>query len=374
MTDPLRIGILSTHNSYDRNSFSGTPYYMRRALEAVDGVEVTVMGGHGPVRKDFVSRVMRRLRGPVPFDISGDDQDALDAILAPSAVAILAELGDKVTAPLMPITDATPAFLEEFYGDNITARDYEIEGQMLARATAMIYSSHFMAERALVEFDTLDADRAHVIPFGINLDTLPAAIPQKPPLTELRLLFIGQDWERKGGAIALETLDALLAEGVPARLSIIGSSSPEADAHPSVDVLGYLDKNKPQDMTRFNAALSDSHLLLFPTRADCTPMVIAEANAYGCPVVVTETGGIGTLLKSGVNGRLMPMEARGAEYAKAVQDLTATPEAYDALCRSAFEFCHETLTWQAWARDILKLVRQVKDGQAPQLQTKEGGA
>ena len=364
---PLRIGVLTGHNPHDRNSFSGTPYYMMKALERRPDATVQVLGNHRPGPRSIPERVWRRIRPRPAFSFDPATVD-VDMVLAPVASGLVARHADALPCPVLFLTDATPAFLREFYGHVIPPEADRIEAEALAAAAGSIYSSRYMADRALVEFPGTDPARVHALPFGINLDHLPDAVPAKPPLDELRLLFIGQDWARKGGAIALATLERLLDLGVRARLSVIGSSSPEADAHPAVDVLGYLDKNDPAEARRFVEALKATHLFLLPTRADCTPMVVAEVNAYGCPVLITDTGGIGSLMAEGVNGRMLPLEAGPDAWAEAVRDLTADPTAYGALCASSFRHAHERLSWDAWADGIMTIARSI-----PGLQERRAG-
>lgn len=57
--------------------------------------------------------------------------------------------------------------------------------------------------------------------------------------------------------------------------------------------LEFLDKNRPKDAARLSALYAEAHLLLLPSRADCTLTVIAEAMAHGTPVLATDVGGIG---------------------------------------------------------------------------------
>jgi len=357
MSAALRIGFLSEHNPYDRNAFSGTPYYMLRALQAHPGAQVRVLGGHRRPRYDPASRILRKAgvlrRGALQRrDI---DDAGLDAILAPVASGLVARIGAALQPPIVMLTDATPAFVREFYGAVDPEAD-RTEARALSLAAGVVYSSHFMADRALAEFPDLARDRVHVIPFGLNLDRLPGSRPQKPPLSPLRLLFIGKNWQRKGGDRALAALDALRAQGIAARLTVIGDTAPEAEAHPDVEMLGFLDKNTASGAARLTAELAQAHVFVLPTRADCTPMVVAEANAYGCPVLITETGGIPSLMAPGQNGRMLPETADGAAWAAAIREITADPEAYERLSAASFAHCHARLTWDVWARDMIDML------------------
>lgn len=355
---PLRLGFMTAHNPYNRNSFSGTVSYMKRGLEARDDVELVVTGGHAPPQTGLLGKIRRRVQGRPEFRFDAGEYRDLDAVIAPVASHLVAQYAAEITPPIYLVTDATPAFLREFYNRPVAADKEAVEARALKGAAHVVYSSQYMAARAVTEYDALTPERAHAMPFGINLDRLPESVPDKPPLEPLRLLFIGQDWSRKGGAYALGALEQLRARGVAARLTVIGSSSPEADADNDVEVLGYLDKNLPQDAERLTRALEEAHVFILPTRADCTPMVVAEANSYGCPVLISDVGGVGSLMEEGRNGRMMPLEAEAEAWAEAILSLVADADDYRRLSRSSFEHAHARLTWQAWSDSMVGLIRE----------------
>jgi glycosyltransferase involved in cell wall biosynthesis len=200
-----------------------------------------------------------------------------------------------------------------------------------------------------------------VVPFGLNLEAAPeprldvAAPARGEPL---RLVFIGKDWARKGGEIALGALRWLRAQGADARLTVLGSRPPGGAAEagePGLEVIPFLDKNRPRDAARFAGILGAAHLLVLPTRADCTPMVVAEANSFGVPALATDLGGLGTLVAAGETGRLIPPAAGGAEWGRQVLEATADPAAYAALRRAAHARYRRRLTWEAWSDGVLEV-------------------
>lgn len=358
----LRIGFLCAQNPLDRNNLSGTPYYMLQALTSLPDVEVRLMPNWRPIRRGWLGKVQRRLRARSEArGISREDLDdaGLDVILAPMASALIARFGASLCAPVVMVTDATPGFLRAFcsaYDGSLGSDDAQrTEAAAVAVATHVVYSSDRMAEQARAEFD-LAPGRVSVIPFGVNLDVLPAHLPQKPPLDRLNLLFIGLDWQRKGGDVAVDALAALQAQGVAAGLTLVGSGAPEARGRPGVTSLGHIDKNDPAQAARLTEALTQAHVFVLPTRADCAPMVVAEANIYGCPVVISDLGGIPTLMRPGINGAMLPPDADGAAYAAAIRAMTADPEAYRRFSQTSFDHCHARLTWEAWGRDMHALL------------------
>lgn len=108
------------------------------------------------------------------------------------------------------VTDATPAFLSEAYGWAIPQEAFTAEGFLAKRAKAVVYSSPEMVARAAADLELAHLETV-VAPFGINFEELPETCPQKSVTGRLNLLFIGLDWERKGGDVAVETLNRLRA-------------------------------------------------------------------------------------------------------------------------------------------------------------------
>ena len=366
MGDRLQVGFLTIHDPLNRKSFSGTPYFMYRALQASSEVDVRMIG---PRRRlpGRISRLLKRGgRGMVGtprsqradgVTIDDVDETRLDWIVSLASLSLLDRLAPELRTPVINITDATPQFTREVYGLDIDAEVDRMEPRVIAATERTIFSSHYMAERAVKEYGLTDTSKLSVIPFGLNLEEIPERLEPKPPFEPLRLLHIGKHWKYKGGDTAIEALKALRSRGVKARLSLVGDVADEARGVPGVEVVGYLDKSKPADYRRFVQLLRESHVFILPTRADCTPMVVAEANSYGLPVVISDIGGIASLMAPGANGAMLPAQADGAAYADRIMEMTADPATYAALSRSSFEHCHRRLTWEAWTRDLVALMR-----------------
>lgn len=347
----LQLGFLSPHNSFDRRAFSGTVFHAARALEARADVSLRVLGKYRPphwsdrLRRDYEINAIEAL------NVSG-----LDAVVGLVGSPLL----DKLSVvhpdlPLFHVTDATPNFLTEVYGWQVPQNAQEIEQRVVRHATATIYSSDVMAARASGDLAT-PALAPEVLPFGVNLEALPAICPRKPSFETLNLLFVGVDWVRKGGDIAVATLDALAARGQKAHLTVIGRCPEAAAARGDVSYLGYLNKNRPADLKKIIAAYTAAHLLMLPSRADCTPMVVGEALAHGTPVVATDTGGIGSLIGQG-SGVLMPEYASPAAWADEIHALISTPDRYAFTSDTGFERANTRLSWSSWAQGITSLIQ-----------------
>jgi hypothetical protein len=362
----LRIGYLATTDPRDRWAFSGTHHYMFKALAARAAVEPLV-----PLpapRASRLARLLARVRGVAPtapedpLIAAQRAAAALDAQLATQRFDVLfAAVASTVAAchrdptPLAVLSDATFRLLRADYPElralpeAVAAARETLEQRTIARADLLLYPSRWAADSAVRDYGA-DPARVRVIAFGANLDEVPdaAAVCGRLPGPVCRLLFIGRDWTRKGGAVALAAAASLQRLGIPTELSLVGSAPPDGSLPSGVVALGNLDKKRRRDRARLRALLQAAHFLILPTRADCYSMVACEANAFALPVAISAVGGITSLIEDGVNGLLLPPHADGAQYAAALAAVWRVPARYAAMVRGARAAYDTRLNWTSW--------------------------
>jgi len=385
----MKIGFLSSHFLDDRNSFSGCIYYMYQAIQSLEDAEIVAIAetfhsrtriynfigrliGKFGNRKSFLVRAFRKYLANQCLRSANADllRNKVDVVIAPVGANLLAHLDPRVKTLFIYATDATPQFVQEssaIFSPTGYAEALACERLALQRAARVMYSSHYMADRACHHdfSDVLSqcSEKVQVIPWGLNMDTLPEFLGDRPR-DELRLLFVGKQWLRKGGDIALETLQILQEKGYKAQLTIIGSDPAEARNLPGVTVIPFLDKNKPEESAQYVEQLKRSHFLILPTRSDCTPMVIAEANAYGVPVITTDVGGIGTLVHPGINGYMVSLEAPAEDYATCIATAFDDPVTYQTLTQGSRTEYLQRLNWKAWAQSVYQVCLELHTAKA----------
>lgn len=365
MEDSLNIGFLCYHNPLDRRSFSGTPYFMYEALKNTPGVKAQLLGHHR--KPGFLTDLSQRFLRPKPVTIDDVNEAAPDVIIGLIPPRLFSRFGTELKVPLVHVADATPRFLREFYDGDFPAEEDKNEAAVIAASFLVVYSSEYMAKRARKEFsEAITSQQITHIPFGANFDDLPVSFTPKQPFGPVELLFVGRDWIRKGGEPAVAAVEALAGMGIEARLSVVGCEPENLKQHPLVNLVGYLDKNNSRDVATLERLFRDTHILILPTKADCTPMVVAEANAFSCPVLISDTGGIGSLMQTGVNGAMLPLEASGTEYAKVICELVSDRTVYDRLCASSFRHYQKKLTWRAWAEAMKSTLDEHRKARLPQ--------
>lgn len=109
--------------------------------------------------------------------------------------------------------------------------------------------------------------------------------------------FVGGQFERKGGPLLLEIAKDPRLSGCHWHL---------VTSHPgsSTDNVTFYNGLTP-DTDSLREIVRSSHLFVLPTKLDCSSLASVEAGAVGVPVVVSNVGGIGDIVETDVNGRLL---------------------------------------------------------------------
>ncbi|MBD3367656.1 MAG: glycosyltransferase [Candidatus Eisenbacteria bacterium] len=366
----MRIAFLTTGDPRRRDFWSGTPYSMLHSLRRRCG-EVVPLGPLRSVTREVVRACVgarnRLTRGR--FDHTHSrvvarayaraagrrlSEGRYDIIVAPAASEAVAYL--ETDLPIVYLSDATFRLMVDYYPafSSLTraslSQGEEIERRAIERSCAVVHPTRWSA-RSVVEDYGADPSRVHVIPYGPNLDAIPdAAVARRHSTDVCRLLFIGVDWVRKGGDIALGTLRALRERGIPAELVIVGCAPPDDPDVPGVRLMGRLDKSSTRDVRVLDELFASSTFLLLPTRAECSGIVFAEASAYGLPSIANRTGGVPDVVLDGRNGFLLDPDAGPREYASLIGSVCGDAQEYQDLCRRARGEYETRLNWDAWAR------------------------
>ena len=212
----------------------------------------------------------------------------------------------------------------------------------------------------------MDPAKIHVIPYGCNLSDPPtgveveAAIARRmasPP--ECRLLFIGQDWVRKGGSQAVAVSKELNRQGLRCSLAIVGSQPPKDPLPAFIRFEGFLRKDVEQENLRLRQLLSESHFLIGPSLAECFGIMFAEGAAFGVPSLGTNVGGIPTVIRDGVNGKTFPLTAKPADYASFISEMLHNTAKYLELCRLSRKEYETRLNWQTSCNRLVTLCRTI---------------
>ena len=363
-------------------SWSGLPYFIRRSLEGA-GVEVEtcVLREPNPTGsllrfaywklfrgKRFLRSCDKRLHKYYAKQIErGLRSLRADVVFCPSSWPVAYLQGN---IPMVFWTDACFAGMLNFYRSfsNLApvnvADGHAAESAALQRCSRAIYSSDWAAATARENY-LADPSKIRVVPFAGNLAERPslrevAAFVAQRDVRQCNLLFIGVDWERKGGEIAVEAVKSLNERGFNAQLTIVGCLPPPSVSLPSyVKVIPFIDKSTAEGSRLFNDLCRSSHFLMTPSRAEAFGLAIIEGNYFGLPCLATDVGGIPSIIVNEVNGRLFALSARGASYADFILEVMRDPGRYRSLALSSADFADRHYLWELSGPTVAGILNDV---------------
>jgi len=268
----------------------------------------------------------------------------------------------------LPITfcaDAPFCALKNYYDSftRLTARQIdlseELEARVLKRAALAVYPTQWAADLASAHYG-VPPERIAVFPFGANFGRanrradVEQWIEGRTKQGTLRLLFVGREWERKGGPVVMETADWLKGKGIDFRVDFVGCSHPVTSRRrPYVFFHGALSPRDPDQAARLAKLYQNAHILFVPSLAEAYGMTFSEANAFGLPTITRATGGIPGIIRSGVNGHALPNNAGPAEYGQAILDTFNPRSSYREYCLRAYAEFEGRTNWEIFARDFI---------------------
>ncbi len=194
-----------------------------------------------------------------------------------------------------------------------------LEGRAFRSATAVVALSQWAADAVIAEHG-LAPERVHAIPPGTDLiafDAIRAARRPNSAGEPVSILFVGGEFERKGGDFLVRTfVERFGKQNV--RLNLVTHAT-NIPAHEQIVVHHGVRPFSPE----WSALYSAADVFVMPTRRDASPHVFIEAMAAGIPAIGTAIGSIAEAIVDGETGFIVAPEdgrALGDRIAVLVDD------------------------------------------------------
>ncbi len=334
---------------------AGYEYMFHRAFDRTREPEIV---------KDYARQIERRLKAA--------DCDVVFSPMSPGSQPVAYLETDK---PIVVWTDATFAGVLDFYPEFSNRCQTEAnmrnalanEASTLERASLIVYYSEWAARTATSNYD-VNPEKVKVVPMGPGLECNRSSseisgLVNARKFDKCELLFIGADWHRKGADTAIRIASRLNKAGLKTCLTLVGCRPPEGVKVPEfVKIMGYISKRSLQGAKQIEDLFAHAHFVLVPSRADCTPVVFAEASSFGVPSLSRDIGGIPTMIRNDINGRTFDRDANPDEYVSYVLQLMSSPARYRDLALSSFHEYETRLNWKSAGRQIKALLEEVLTG------------
>ena len=170
-------------------------------------------------------------------------------------------------------------------------------------------------------------DLIRVAPPGIDLGAWAAkAHYRQNAATPVQVLFVGGDFERKGGQILLSAFNQLPAG--QAELHIVTRSNVAAGEN--VHLYHGLKPNSPELLALYR----NCDLFVLPTLGDAQAVSTEEASAVGLPIISTQIGALSDVVIEGETGFLTPV-GDAAAFAARLRQCCDDPALCERMGRAA---------------------------------------
>lgn len=292
----------------------------------------------------------------------------VDIILTPENVIPIAYL--KAKQPIVLYTDAPIGALVNFYSymsnlcQETLDRLYDLEKRAIDNCELVIYTSDWAAQEAIKLYNVNPA-KVKIIPWGATVECdrtkndIQNIIESRHP-SPCKLLFLGFDWDRKGGDIALEVAKQLNKNSLKTELIVVGANPPNQDKLPDfVKIIGKIDKSHPEGKHQLDQIFADSHFLILPTKAETYGLVFCEANSFAVPCIASDSGGIPTVIRDGLNGNKFSLSAQISDYCQFITTLMDNYKEYKKLALSSFQEYESRLNWAMAAQTLKSMMVEI---------------
>ena len=375
-----RIAYLTETSPDDKHAWSGTVHYIHQALKN-EGHFVIPLGPKQPKFIGFICKVINQLSLKIlnkRFDyrhskIYSKEFGRMfanelkninyDIVVACGGTEYVAYL--KSTKPIFIIVDRTIEGALGYHSilSNLLKfsknQSIETDKKAMLESSKVFFSSDWAADHAK-KYYNLPNSKTCVLPFGANLDVVPEKdfVINYKKSNDCNLLLLGKHWDNKGADIAINALNCLNKMGINTHLTIVGCIPPMPISNNNINNISFINKNNQSGLAQMEELFLKNNFFILPTRFEAYGIVFCEASAYGLISVTSNTGGIPTVVKNGVNGFLMPIEDQGKLYAEKIAEIYLDKTKMKELNLSSRNFYEETLNWKAWAKKFTEEINK----------------
>lgn len=201
--------------------------------------------------------------------------------------------------------------------------------------------------RSFIEDFELPPEKVVCVGAGVNLERLPPDRPDKRYDTG-QVLFIGVEFERKGGLVLLEAFARARQRHPQAVLHVVGPRGGPPSGLPmdGVQWHGNLNKRDPDQAAHLERLFEESCVFVLPSLYEPFGIAPAEAMMHGIPAIVSGAWALGETVANEVTGLHVPPGA-SEPLARALSKLLDDSELCRKLGRKARDHALNHFTWTA---------------------------
>ena len=174
---------------------------------------------------------------------------------------------------------------------------------------------------------------------------------------KLRIVFVGNDWQRKGGPRLLRWHQQRWISR--AELHVCSASAP---ADPKLKDVVWHGPTPHEKLV--GQILPNMHVMAMPTTLDTFVIAVAEGQIAGLPVVASRLSGLQELVRDGVSGFLCDRHDDDG-FIRAIERMIDDPQLRHRLAAGARAHAARNLNSDVWHRHLFDQFHRVAAGRSP---------
>jgi glycosyltransferase involved in cell wall biosynthesis len=382
----VRVGFACHWDADERATWSQTPWFLRAALreragDAIVDLRPGLRQWEIPAAKAISAR-----RGPNGWSAPWKQHPLVQRAVAhrlvraadDAAVDAVVQIHDlgATHQPFFMVQDLSyDIVLESIDRGDRTFRQFSLsrsryaalrarQHDIIDRCAGVFAMSNWLA-RHLVEHSGMRADQVHVIRPGANLPPTATAPPDRSAADRPRgrLLFVGRDFDRKGGDVVVAAAQILRRQGRAVTLTVAGPDRWPLDGEPP-DGVSFLGPVPPEQLVE----LYDHHdLFVLPSRFEAFGIVFVEALSRHLPCIAADRMAMPEIVQHGRTGLLVPADRSDdpETLAELIDRALGDDSLYAEVAASAGELV-ASFSWERSADTILAAVQRTVAGASGQ--------
>lgn len=254
--------------------------------------------------------------------------------------------------PTVISLDCTSELLAKERGTGRTFKPIiELERKCFEAARYVAPWSHWAAASVVRDYG-IASEKVTAIHPPIPIDWLkvPGRAPALPGVERARLLFVGNDFKRKGGEELLEVFREHFQE--KAELHIVSGAE--------IDLQGTKNVYVHRGVKALSAELAELYqkadVFVLPTKEECFGLVFMEAMAAGLPCVGTDVMAVPEMVRDGETGLLVGAGNKN-ELKNAIEKLIDDAELRRRMAENARKVIDEEFNYEKNCREFERVFR-----------------
>jgi glycosyltransferase involved in cell wall biosynthesis len=236
---------------------------------------------------------------------------------------------------------------------------FAFEKKTANQMDAVLTMSEYL-RRSFIDDYHVPAERVYNVGGGMNID-ITETVAEKD-YNSPRMLFIGVDFERKGGKLLLEAFKIVRKSVPSAELHVVGPAA-LGPLPQGVVFHGRLSKSNASEKARLEDLFRQCSVFVLPSLYEPFGIAPLEAMFHRIPCILTNDWAFQEFVVPGYNGELV---AKGSvdELVEAMKKLLSAPSSLSRMGDNARKHVLERYTWPVVADRIAEVISSLDLGRS----------